>query len=258
MPTWAALNCSEGGSPENLANARDRRQFARHSWFHQGSSTMKSVAASLKSAVPSWLRIILVYATITLAGAAHALDPDKALVGKNIPSGYETVSMHALQGAGIDWLGPESKLPVSCPYQGEGWTLSFSKDLYASYKGRGFSLRAICLALASGDIHYDPSTGQRIRGYILKEEERGAEEVHPFRVPDCFREVEVIEGDGTAEVLWRPRGCDVKFDPRSGRRVSSPKKVRLLTGGGAGGARDEDNRSSTISTDRARALISGK
>ena len=152
-----------------------------------------------------------------LAAAAQpsgSLNYDEPLVGENIPSDHETVSIHDLQSAGIDWFGPDATLPVRCPYQGEGHTLHFSQELYEGYRKRGFSLRALCLALGSGDVHYDPLTGRKLRGYILAEEEEGAEEVHPFTVPDCFRKVSVIHGAGTAEQVWRPTGCEVRFDPR--------------------------------------------
>jgi len=50
----------------------------------------------------------------------------------------------------------------------------------------------------------------------------------------------------------------MRYHPSTGLPVESADLVELSAGGEAGGGLDEDNRSSTVSVDRARALIYGK
>jgi hypothetical protein len=64
-----------------------------------------------------------------------------------------------LRRHGIAW-NDVPKLPIECPYQGEGWTISFSNEFYQSYKARGFSLKAMCLGLGSINVRFDPQTGK--------------------------------------------------------------------------------------------------
>jgi uncharacterized protein YraI len=162
---------------------------------------------------------------------------------------------------GIAWSAFEPRmrpLPIGCPYQGEGWTLSFSREFYQSYVARGFSLKAMCLALASSNAHFDPETGAAIKCYRLAGWEDGG--CFPFYVSDCFRTVQVMRGDGTAEQYWRPTGCNINYDPDTGRAVRRPSDVSLLyTGGGAGDAPDENTQTrSSVDDARLGHYLSGQ
>ena len=106
-----------------------------------------------------------------------------------------------LRSAGIAWADVK-ELPVHCPYQGEGWTLSFSKAFYHKYQQRGFSLKALCLALASGYVNFNPETGQPIPQCAVAGYNYGI--TYPFYLPDCFKSATALSGDGTAEQTWRP------------------------------------------------------
>jgi len=166
----------------------------------------------------------------------------------------EHVRQDDLRRSGIAWNDVAS-LPVKCPYQGEGWTISFSDEFYESYKRRGFSLKAMCLSLGSEDVKFDPETGERLECYSLIGWESGG--CFPFYVSDCFRSVKVLSGDGTAEQVWRPTGCTVRFDPKTGKAVNG-SVVKLFTGGDAGDAPDQSQAGSSVSSARLGKLLSGK
>jgi hypothetical protein len=72
--------------------------------------------------------------------------------------GVEIMRREDLRKEGIAW-GHVKSLPVGCPYQGEAETLSFSHAIVESYKRRGFTLKAMCVTLASGQVRFDPERG---------------------------------------------------------------------------------------------------
>jgi uncharacterized protein YraI len=173
--------------------------------------------------------------------------------------GNEVIRQGDLRRHGIDWpilSGNPPGLPVGCPYQGEGWTLSFSREFYQSYLQRGFSLKAMCLALASESVRFDPETGKKIKCYRIVGWESGG--CYPFFAPDCFRTVQLISGDNTAEQAWRPTGCPVRYDPSTGKVVRNVSEVKLFTGGGAGDAPDESSQTrASVDDARLGRLLSG-
>jgi hypothetical protein len=169
-----------------------------------------------------------------------------------------------LARAGIAWgiydgVRQAVKDYIGCPYQGEGYTISLSREVVDQYRQRGFSLRALCLALASHQVRFDPSNGSALQRYQLPGYGRSSEYQFPFFIPDCFREVKIL-ADRHFEVEWRPAGCEIHYDPASGSAVTSSSAVRLVTGGGAGDAPDEASSSATSTTSGARleGLISGR
>lgn len=171
----------------------------------------------------------------------------------------ETVRQEDMRRHGVAWnvVGPVSRLPVECPYQGEGWTISFSREFYQMYVGRGFSLKALCLALASENVRFDPETGAPLKCYRLADWEDGG--CFPFYISDCFKSAQVISGNGTAEQQWRPTGCTLRFDPKTGRKVQRESDVTLFTGGGAGDVPDENSPTRTSIDDaRLGRFMSGK
>jgi hypothetical protein len=107
----------------------------------------------------------------------------------------------------------------------------------------------MCLALASSDARFDPETGSKLKCYRQVGWESGG--CFPFYAPDCFRTVQLISGNNTAEQQWRPTGCVVRYDPATGKVVQNVSDVKLWTGGGAGEAPDESSQTRT-SVDDAR------
>jgi hypothetical protein len=145
--------------------------------------------------------------------------------------GVEIMRREDLRKVGIAW-GHVKGLPVECPYQGESETLSFSNTLVENYKRRGFTLKAMCVALASPDVQFDPENGHHIKQYALSGLiGPGADRTYPFHLGDCFRAVQIISGDETADTRWRPIGCTPRYDPTTGRPVNGQKSVVLFTGG---------------------------
>jgi hypothetical protein len=169
----------------------------------------------------------------------------------------ETVRRADMRRHGIAWFEPGvPELAVSCPYQGEDWTISFSRGFFQAYSDRGFSLKAMCLALASNDVHFDPETGRALKCYRLVD--GGNSGCFPFYVSDCFRTVQAI-GGSRAEQSWRPTGCDLRYDPKTGRSVKRNSEVVLFTGGGAGDAPDQSSQArSSMDDARLGRLLSGR
>jgi uncharacterized protein YraI len=65
--------------------------------------------------------------------------------------GNEVIRQGDLRRHGIDWpilSGPQVGLPIGCPYQGEGWTISFSREFYQSYLNRGFFAEGYVLGIS--------------------------------------------------------------------------------------------------------------
>jgi len=107
-----------------------------------------------------------------------------------------------------------------CYYYGDGgYSISVSKSFFRRFQERGFSLRSLCMALASG-IRFNPETGTHLPTYMVKQAGLSKEELMtygagtvseelPFDVPDCFK-----------------RGlpytdCKMTYGMMSGRRLSS-------------------------------------
>jgi hypothetical protein len=162
----------------------------------------------------------------------NALQLAKAGILWNI---YDSVSKAMREGKFADY--------VHCPYQGEGFTISLSPALVAQYKERGFTLRTMCLALASDRVKFDPSNGRPLPRYQLPGYGSDPEYRFPFYVPDCFSKLQILN-DRHFEIAWRPIGCEMKYDPTSGSPISGSARVELFTGGAAGDAPDESRATS--------------
>lgn len=167
----------------------------------------------------------------------------------------EKVPFAALKQAGIlPQTAPRSEsLAVRCDEVPNGWGVSISSELFAAYRRRGFSRAAVCLALGSSNVNFDPETGKRLHLYEVDD----IAGLRPLWVPDCYREVTIV-GRGGYLIGWRPTGCTVRYHPSTGMKIEDPSTIELTAGGEAGGAADEDNRTSTISRDRLKALVSGR
>ena len=167
----------------------------------------------------------------------------------------EKVPISALKAAGIvPQTAMDTKaLAIDCDEIPNGWGVSISNELFAEYKDRGFSRTAVCLALGSSDVNFDPATGKPLNLYELDD----SAGLRPLWVPDCYREVSIVSRGGYL-IGWRPTGCTVRYHPSTGLRIDDPSVVELAAGGEAGGAADEDNQTSTVSRDRLKALVSGR
>jgi hypothetical protein len=166
----------------------------------------------------------------------------------------ETVSVRDLKSVGIlpQTAMNTKALAIGCEQIPNGWGVSISEELFGEYRRRGFSKTAACLALGSSGVNFDPETGRRLPLYDLDD---GAG-LRPLWVPDCYREVTVV-GRGGYLIGWRPTGCTLRYHPSTGIKIDDPAVVELTAGGEAGGAADED-RPSKVSSDRLKALVSGK
>jgi hypothetical protein len=130
---------------------------------------------------------------------------------------------------------------TSCPYQGEGHTLSLSNDIISSHERKGFSLAKVCLMLATGSVRYDPETGERLPTYLFTgwPDYGFFPEEFLLKIPTCFKAGK-IDGMGTYSHSFKPSGCKLNYHPWTGRRLdvgeSQAYSVALLvTAGGEAG-----------------------
>jgi hypothetical protein len=110
------------------------------------------------------------------------------------------------------------------------------------------------LGLGGTDVYFDPASGRQLKLYEIPGDIFG---LRTFWLPDCFKQVQIIRRGGYL-IGWRPVGCSMRYHPSTGLPITNVELVELSAGGEAGGGVDEDNRASTVSEDRARALIFGK
>jgi hypothetical protein len=125
-------------------------------------------------------------------------------------------------------LGLASK-EHTCPFVGDGaLSVGFSEDYYSAYKNVGMPISNLCLVLQSGQIRFNPETGQRLPTYVLKGSGRADE--YALAAPTCASKGTVTYGQNYGEL--NPIGCAVNFHPWSGRKLLSNEAsvfTRLLS-----------------------------
>ena len=123
--------------------------------------------------------------------------------------------------SGMDRSGrPFLRLPIVC---GIERSVVISSELFATYRQRGFSMTALCLAFADSGIHFDPATGQRLPLFSFS----GEHALRPLWLPDCYKSAEVLPSRNIY-TIWRPSGCILEYHPWTGKKISRPE---LLIGG---------------------------
>jgi hypothetical protein len=98
-----------------------------------------------------------------------------------------------------------------------GLYLSLGEEFVQKYEERGFSRRALCMAMVS-EIHYDPEDGHRLQSILLRS--GGQEDVVfsyeiPMEVPACFK---------GGRPLW---DCTFNYDPNTGDPIDASKQARI-------------------------------
>jgi hypothetical protein len=165
------------------------------------------------------------------------------------------LSIASLQSVGISPQIAQLKLPISC-HEINGWGVTISRELLENYKKRGFSRLAVCLALGSDDVYFDPATGKQLPLYQAPVLLTGP---RPLWLSDCFHEVKLLKSRYDYIVAWTPVGCKMRYDPHTGQLIKKPKAITFYAGGELGGGVDEDNnQSSDINEDRLRSLVNGR
>jgi hypothetical protein len=117
----------------------------------------------------------------------------------------------------------------------------------------------MCYSLGSGEVKFDPETWRSIQQYRPHPKTPFTNDKlsqHPFFVGNCFRSIQVRPDD---KWTWRPTGCRLQYDPRTGHKVRDASSVWLHTGVGAGGAPDPgDKTTSSVSSAKLSDLLNGK
>ena len=165
---------------------------------------------------------------------------------------------------GVSW-DASAKLEIRCPPEmGDGYTPSFSKRFYAHYVRRDFSKQALCVALASEWVRYDPSNGKPIKRYIPLLGNDYAYGPYPFHLPDCFKAIKVLEKatiNNMVITVWTPTGCKQRYNLMTGERLGAGKEhIKVTTPDTEGDAGDEVDYTgeSTISGSRLERLLRGE
>jgi hypothetical protein len=108
--------------------------------------------------------------------------------------------------------------PNKCFYEPDR-VLAVSDFMLKHFEERGFSLRALCLALQS-TLRYDPGTGKQLPIAVAARRSRGGNSLEPIgseillNVPDCFR-------NGTPLI-----DCPRNFDASFGTKEDDPDRLR--------------------------------
>lgn len=137
--------------------------------------------------------------------------------------------------------------------------LQLTATAVEQYKARGFSEDTVCLVLQSGQIHFDPVTGERLPTYVVAESGFVSPEFL-FDVPNCFK-AGVVQRESDFVAQMRPIGCKLVYHPWSGRQLRPDESQVLsamlsLWAGAEGGSSTED--SEQLAEDSNRRATSAK
>jgi hypothetical protein len=115
------------------------------------------------------------------------------------------------------------------------------------YQSAGLSLEIVCIVLKTGGaFRFDPETGERLPTYIMIDDVVGEE--YPLIIPSCFTRgvVQRYREDGSNVAELGPIGCEVRYNPWSGRRLADQvskavtKLFSVQDGGGEFGPSADD------------------
>jgi hypothetical protein len=156
--------------------------------------------------------------------------------------------------------------PHKCFSVGAGHLgIDLSEQAFAPYRSKGFDLKNLCMVLTSGQIRFDPETGQRLPTYVIIHHYRQndgtisnfASDELLFYAPPCFARGKITRGNLFAQM--KPLGCTVEYHPWSGRKLSS-EESRFFTENAllivAGDAGDLAEDSKNLAKDSARVATS--
>lgn len=110
-----------------------------------------------------------------------------------------------------------------CFYIGDGHiSLELTDDAAKQYQGTGFSPSQACMVLTSGQVRFDPETGERLPTYVVVDSNNGksfrSDEL-PFFAPKCFAKGKTTVKKDSFSARSNPLGCNVLYHPWSGRKL---------------------------------------
>jgi hypothetical protein len=173
-----------------------------------------------------------------------------AVLGRQ-PSAEATIKYPVILGAAeLKALGFENKnastrqnsriFSLRCPME---LVMNLSPRRLQVYRSKGLTFKHVCAALSlSPDylgrdgLTYHPETGAHLTTYILRyatefgEMEDGE---MPLEVPSCFGLRPVKTGRDAIGKFWAIdlRGCKLRYNTTTGRKLSSTEKIKLLARG---------------------------
>ena len=153
-------------------------------------------------------------------------------------------------------------LPNKCFYIGDGHVgMELTNGFYEDYRKKGFTLDTLCLTLTSGQIRFNPETGDRLPTYVFVDNGNFISNELPLEVPSCFSKGKTSVNPKGFGATMKPIGCDVKYHPWSGRKLSKEEEqfftvhASLRASGDAGSANED---SQQLAADPNRRLSSAR
>jgi hypothetical protein len=118
---------------------------------------------------------------------------------------------------------PPKKCFLYIPGGGGSLNVAVSDAFLKPYANYPFD--NLCVVLKSGQVRFDPETGERVPTYFVRGDGFGTE--FALRAPPCFAKGTFAQPKSFLGEL-KPLGCDVKFHPWSGRELG-PEEAKAYT-----------------------------
>jgi len=164
------------------------------------------------------------------------------------------------------------RLPNTCFYVGDGHIgMELTDQTLTSYTKLGFNINNLCMVLTSGQIRFNPETGERLPTYVIADDIKDMKgpgkpgtalsDEYLFIAPECFSKGNTVVQPDQFSAEMKPVGCKVNYHPWSGRKLG-PEEVEFFTRearlGAAGDAGDVLEDSHNIAKDQSRAASAAK
>jgi hypothetical protein len=197
-------------------------------------------------------------------------DPIYPVVLKGVEGRVKLFQEFGIQNSPVGIDANRSVLPRQphkCFYIGDGHIgMELTARTYQQYAQAGFDSDTLCMVLTSGQIRFDPETGERLPTYVIADSDGSGGSTAlgselPFYAPSCFSRGRTRVERQRLSATTHPLGCTVNFHPWSGRRLS-PQEVAFFTrtaalqaGGDAGEIMEDSN---NLARDASRILSPGR
>jgi hypothetical protein len=103
------------------------------------------------------------------------------------------------------------------PEGGGSLNVALSEEFLEPYEKAGYPFDNLCMVLKSGQVRFDPETGERLPTYFVSGDGFATE--FTMIAPPCFAKGKFTQPQSFLGRL-QPLGCQVKYHPWSGRELS--------------------------------------
>ena len=133
----------------------------------------------------------------------------------------------------VDDPGAAVANPLVCNFKVLAHTseIHMTPAFFERYKKAKIPLRQLCMVLLSGQVRFNPETGERLPTFVVLSEqvdEKGeksflASDELPLMVPECFGKGKMSRPQSFVSQM-EPVGCTVNYHPWSGRKLSTTER----------------------------------